>query len=65
MPDPMPILRPGAIYAIELCSGERCRWQYLGAEREVVRWRDLESGREFDEASLMYAWKIVGSEDAL
>jgi hypothetical protein len=64
----MAALQPRAVYEIELCSGERCRWQYLGGEGEAVRWRDLESDREFDEASLMYAWKIVAlasSKDAL
>lgn len=54
-------LEVGEIYAIELCSGESRRWQYLGPDgREQVWWHDTESGLEFAEASLMYAWHIVG-----
>lgn len=51
----------GETYAIELCSGESRHWQYLGTDsREQIWWRDTESGLEFSEASLMYAWHIVG-----
>lgn len=50
----------GGVYEIELCSGERRRWRYLGpGERCQVWWHDMESGREFSEASVMYAWQIV------
>ncbi len=61
-------LQTNAIYEIELCSGERRRWQYLGAQKRAdeqglddapVWWRDVENGSEFNEASLLYAWKIV------
>ncbi len=53
--------KTGETYDIELCSGEFRRWQYLGPdERAQIRWRDTESGLEFSEASLMYAWQIVG-----
>ena len=56
----MSALQTKAIYEVELCSGERCRWQYLGAdENGAIWWRDDASGREFNEGSLMYAWKIV------
>jgi len=51
----------GRVYAIELCSGEQCRWRFLGADARGQRWwRDSESGREFNEASLMYVWTVVG-----
>ena len=51
------------VYVIELCSGERRRWRYLGVdEREFAWWRDEESGRTFSEASLMYAWEIIAEE---
>ena len=53
----------GEIYEIELCSGEIRRWQYLGPDRLAqVWWRDTESGLEFSETSLMYAWRIVRKE---
>jgi len=49
-----------AVYLIELCSGEQRRWRYLGPDaRGAIWWRDLETGREFSESSLMYAWSIV------
>lgn len=56
---------PNAIYAVELCSGERRRWRCLPSRPgDASRWwRDLESGREFNEASLMYAWRILSLED--
>ncbi|QRJ65707.1 hypothetical protein IWH25_10495 [Azospira restricta] len=51
----------GRTYRIELCSGELRRWRCLGADaRGAVWWRDLENGQEFNEDSLMYAWRIVG-----
>ena len=54
-------LQIGEIYEIELCSGERRRWQFLGPDgRTQIWWRDIESGLEFSEASLMYAWHIAG-----
>lgn len=53
-------LATGDIRLIELCSGELRRWQYLGADgRSIVWWRDLDSGQEFSESSLMYAWRIL------
>lgn len=53
-------LKPGAVYLVELCSGEQRRWQYLGSlAPENRRWWDLETAREFGEASLLYAWKII------
>jgi hypothetical protein len=56
-------LAANEIYLVQLCSGEQRRWQYLGQDfltRSV--WRDMETGREFNEASLMYVWEIVGRE---
>jgi len=54
------ILQPNRVYVIELCSGERRHWRFLGWDaRELAWWRDEDSGREFSEASLMYAWEIV------
>ena len=54
------------IYEVELCSGERLRWQCLGPDRDVgIWWKDVETGREFNESSLMYSWRIVVKHDAL
>jgi len=45
-----------AVYLVALCSGEQRRWRYLGPDaRGAIWWRDLETGREFSESSLMYA----------
>lgn len=54
-----------AIYLVELCSGERRRWRCLASRPgdATCWWRDLESGREFNEASLMYAWRILSKEE--
>lgn len=54
----------GTTYLIELCSGELRRWRYLGPDaRSQIWWRDVESGREFTESSVMYAWQIVRKQD--
>lgn len=54
------------IYEIELCSGERRRWRYLGPDCNTgIWWKDVETGREFNEASLMYSWQIVVKHDVL
>lgn len=51
---------PGVVYLVELCSGERRRWRYLGPPgAENARWQDAETAREFGEASVLYAWKII------
>jgi hypothetical protein len=51
-------------YEIELCSGEHRRWRYLGPDsRSSVWWRDLETGSEFSEASLMYVWQIIRKQE--
>lgn len=51
------------IYRIALCSGELRRWRYLGPDtRSQVWWRDTETGLEFNESSLMYAWQIIPDE---
>ena len=53
----------GTTYLIELCSGELRHWRYLGPDaRSQIWWRDVESGLEFSESSLMYAWQIVRRE---
>jgi len=54
----------GKVYRIELCSGEERQWRCLGGDaRGGTWWRDLESGSEFNETALMYAWRIVGAVD--
>ncbi|KAB2922236.1 MAG: hypothetical protein F9K30_12820 [Dechloromonas sp.] len=52
-------------YLVELCSGEIRRWRRLPPRpgEKAIWWRDLESGREFSEASLLYAWRILSVED--
>lgn len=58
----MPI--PNTIYDIELCSGEQRIWRHLGSDtRAMIWWEDMESGLEFTEASLMYAWQIIGQHE--
>jgi hypothetical protein len=62
----MPMIEPlaGTTYLIELCRGEQHRWRYLGPDaRAQIWWRDVESGREFTESSVIYAWQIVRKED--
>ena len=57
-------LTRGRCYRIELCSGERRCWQYLGPDgRGQTWWRDTETGLDFNEGSLMYAWQILGIAD--
>jgi len=58
-------LEPQVIYLIKLCSGEQRRWQYLrtdGLTRTV--WRDMDTGREFNETSVLYVWEIVGKDSS-
>lgn len=53
-------LVPGAVYLIELCSGEQRHWRFCGAiSHAPARWQDMETQHEFSEASLLYAWKIL------
>lgn len=53
-----------ALYEIELCSGEHRCWEYLGKDsRSLTWWRDVETGLEFNEGSLMYVWWVVGKQD--
>lgn len=59
----MMILEPLSIYRIKLCSGEQRRWQFLrmdGLSRSI--WRDLDTGLEFNETSLLYVWEVVGKD---
>ncbi len=52
------------VYRIELCGGEIRRWKYLGTDpQSQAWWRDEETGSEFGESSVMYAWEFV-DEDA-
>jgi hypothetical protein len=54
-----------AVYRIRLCSGEERRWRFLGHDAlSRTRWRDMDSGREFNETSLLYVWEIIGREGA-
>ncbi len=54
-------LLPHSLYRIELCSGEQRCWRYRGEDAQGNRWwRDEESDQEFNEASLMYAWQVLG-----
>lgn len=58
--------KPGGIYVIELCSGEFRRWHHLGpGGQSQVWWRDMETGLEFSEHSVMYAWRIAGEENPM
>lgn len=62
----MPMIEPlpGSTYLIELCRGERQRWRYLGPDaRAQLWWRDVESGREFTESSVMYPWQVISQEN--
>ena len=55
----MMVLETNAIYTVELCSGDVQQWKYLGQDsRGLVWWKDVETKQEFNEASLMYAWRV-------
>ena len=62
-----PVIKPqvNGDYLIELCSGESRHWRCLPPRPGEAShwWRDLDSGREFSEGSLMYAWRILSRED--
>lgn len=70
---PAATLSKGAVYEVALCSDERRRWRFLGDgdgpgthDGDPGRsrwWRDVDTGVEFNEASLMYAWTLVQQED--
>ena len=54
-------IEPHQVYRVRLCSGECCQWEYLGIdELAIIWWKDLESGRVFNEGNLMYVWDIIG-----
>lgn len=60
----MAALRSRAIFRIELCSGEIRRWRHLGPDAgSQIWWQDVESGQQFNESSLMYAWRILDEEN--
>lgn len=57
-------LQIGCTYLIRLCSGELRRWRHEGSDaRGVVWWRDMETGIDFSENSLMYVWEIVSEAE--
>lgn len=59
------LLQNGTIYRIELCSGEQVLWRHLGPDAGArIWWQDVETGRKFEENSLMYAWRIVEQAEA-
>lgn len=54
----------GVVYVVELCSGEKRRWRHCGVDgRGVGWWRDMETGVEFSDTSLLYVWQILQRED--
>ena len=58
-------LLPHTVYHIELCSGEQVPLALpRGWERAGAWWRDEETGLEFNEGGLLYAWHVVAAEDA-
>lgn len=51
---------PGQRYLIGLCCGDTRVWEFVGVDaRSFEWWRDTETGQEFSDASLMYAWWII------
>ncbi len=47
------------VYSIELCSGEKRRWKYLGEDDSgKVWWTDQDTGAVFNEESIMYVWTV-------
>lgn len=64
MPDPMIVPALGEVYLVELCSGEQRHWRYLGPDAHLnTWWCDLETGREFIESNVMYAFQIFGADE--
>ena len=52
-----------AVYVVELCSGEQRRWCYRGVDRRGVGWwKDMETGVEFSDTSLLYVWQLLRKE---
>lgn len=48
-------------YSIRLCSGETRAWKYLGeGAGGRVWWCDISTGVVFNEASILYAWEMLG-----
>ncbi|BBU68876.1 hypothetical protein [Fluviibacter phosphoraccumulans] len=47
-------------YSIELCSGEKRIWRYLGeGAGGKVWWSDCTTGTIFNEDSILYAWTVT------
>lgn len=62
--DPGIVPVPDGVYLVELCSGEQRHWRCLGPDARLqMWWCDLESGREFNESSVMYSWQIVREDN--
>jgi hypothetical protein len=52
-------LELNGIYTIQLCSGELRFWKYLGVgSGNRVWWYDIDTGANFNEESILYAWTI-------
>ena len=50
----------GRNYVIRLCSGEIREWRFDGWDScGFAWWCDVETGKGFSEAGLLYAWEIL------
>ena len=50
----------GRNYVIRLCSGEIREWRFDGRDScGFAWWCDVETGKGFSEAGLLYAWEIL------
>lgn len=59
-PDARIVPQPGRHYRIGLCCGDTRIWEFVGIDSCTLEWwRDSETGNEFSESSLMYAWWII------
>ena len=53
-------LESGRNYVIRLCSGEIREWRFDGRDScGFGWWCDVETGKGFSEAGLLYAWEIL------
>ncbi|MDD3677010.1 hypothetical protein [Thauera propionica] len=53
-------LESGRNYVIRLCSGEIREWRFDGRDScGFAWWCDVETGKGFSEAGLLYAWEIL------
>lgn len=57
-------LESGRNYVIRLCSGEIREWRFDGRDScGFAWWCDVETGKGFSEAGLLYAWEILPAEE--